>query len=121
MIGEKPERVLVCGGRDFTDKARFDSIMDGLVRHFAPDFCIIEGEAAGADSLAATWALARGTPCLGVRAAWQALGRRKAGPMRNGWMLQWCNPDIVVAFPGGYGTADMVRRAKAAGVTTYEI
>lgn len=25
-------------------------------------------------------------------------------------------PDLVVAFPGGSGTADCVRRAKAAGV-----
>lgn len=26
-------------------------------------------------------------------------------------------PDLVVAFPGGSGTADMVRRAEAAGLT----
>jgi hypothetical protein len=31
-------------------------------------------------------------------------------------MLDMEKPDLVVAFPGGRGTADMVRRAKAAGV-----
>jgi predicted Rossmann-fold nucleotide-binding protein len=29
-------------------------------------------------------------------------------------------PDGVVAFPGGDGTADMVRRARAAGVKVWE-
>lgn len=27
-----------------------------------------------------------------------------------------CEPDLVVAFPGGTGTADMVTKAEAAGV-----
>lgn len=33
-------------------------------------------------------------------------------------MLSEGRPDLVVAFPGGKGTADMVRRARAAGVET---
>lgn len=33
-------------------------------------------------------------------------------------MLTDGQPDLVVAFPGGRGTADMVRRARAAGVET---
>jgi hypothetical protein len=42
-----------------------------------------------------------------------------AGPMRNQRMLDW-GPDLVVAFAGGKGTADMVRRARAAGVDVIE-
>lgn len=30
-------------------------------------------------------------------------------------------PDLVVAFPGGRGTADMVKRARAAGVEVIEV
>lgn len=30
-------------------------------------------------------------------------------------------PDLVIAFPGGRGTADMVRRARAAGIEVREI
>ena len=45
---------------------------------------------------------------------------RAAGPIRNEQMLREGCPDLVVAFhddPGlGRGTADMVRRALAAGV-----
>jgi len=31
------------------------------------------------------------------------------------------NPQLVVAFPGGRGTADMVRRSREAGVDVAEI
>jgi hypothetical protein len=33
-------------------------------------------------------------------------------------MLEW-KPDLVIAFPGGRGTADMVKQAKAAGVPVH--
>jgi UDP-N-acetylmuramoylalanine-D-glutamate ligase len=36
-------------------------------------------------------------------------------------MLDVGKPDLVVAFPGGRGTADMVRRAKEAGVEVIEV
>jgi hypothetical protein len=34
-------------------------------------------------------------------------------------MIEW-RPDLLVAFAGGKGTADMVRRARAAGVEVIE-
>jgi hypothetical protein len=36
-------------------------------------------------------------------------------------MLLEGKPDLVVAFPGGKGTADMVRRARKANVPVKEI
>jgi len=45
--------------------------------------------------------------------------KRRAGPERNAAMLG-LGPDLVVAFPGGSGTAGMVRLAKAAGVEVIE-
>lgn len=45
-------------------------------------------------------------------AHWEQEGRA-AGPRRNNRTL---GPDLVVAFPGGKGTADMVARARAKGV-----
>lgn len=36
-------------------------------------------------------------------------------------MLDEGKPDLVVVFPGGTGTADMVRRAKKAGVEVIEV
>jgi len=51
---------------------------------------------------------------------WDELGK-KAGPLRNQRMLDEGKPDLVVAFPGGGGTKDMVRRAVSAGVAIHEV
>lgn len=45
----------------------------------------------------------------------------KLGPLRNQRMLEEGKPDLVVAFPGGGGTKDMVRRAAKAGVPIHEV
>ena len=107
-------KVLVCGGRGFCDR----EMMDRELGRLAPTL-IIEGGAPGADTLADEWALANGVHTARVNALW-TVHRRAAGPIRNAVMLS-LQPDLVVAFPGGRGTADMVRRAKAAGVPVREI
>lgn len=113
-----PERVLVCGGRDFgrttREKIAFDAQMilldwDMGVR------TIIHGGARGADTLAAGFAKASGKAVVEFKADWAAHGRA-AGPIRNQRMLDEGRPDHVIAFPGGRGTADMVARARAAGI-----
>jgi hypothetical protein len=67
---------------------------------------LIAGGARGADSLAEEWAKAQAIPC-DLSASWDGLGR-KAGPIRNQHMLDEGRLDLVVAFPGGSGTADML-------------
>jgi hypothetical protein len=52
-------------------------------------------------------------------ADWKRHGK-SAGPLRNQEMLD-AAPDLVIAFPGGRGTADMVRRAKSVNVKVIEI
>ena len=68
-----------------------------------------------ADTLAAEWAQARAIPCRLFLADWTTHGRA-AGPIRDQAMLDTGKPDLVVAFVGDRGTADMVRRAREAGV-----
>ena len=46
---------------------------------------------------------------------------KSAGHIRNQVMLDKGKPDVVVAFPGGRGTADMVRRAEGAGIEVRRI
>lgn len=46
----------------------------------------------------------------------EAAAEIAAGHIRNTQMLVECKPDLVVAFEGGKGTANMVRQAEAAGV-----
>jgi YspA, cpYpsA-related SLOG family len=81
---------------------------------------LVAGGARGADTLADEWAKAQGIACQIFMADWEGLGR-KAGPIRNQRMLDEGKPDLVIAFPGGRGTADMVRRAREAGVETIEV
>jgi SLOG family YspA-like protein len=111
-------RVLVCGGRDFGDAA---FVMDTLNRLHAqkPIAMVIHGGALGADTAAGLWAFGRGIDNRAFPAEWTAQGR-SAGPRRNQRMVNEGKPDLVVAFPGGRGTADMVRRARKAGIDVLE-
>jgi hypothetical protein len=54
-----------------------------------------------------------------VPAEWETHGR-KAGPIRNARMLEH-KPDLVVAFPGGKGTANCVAQARGMGVEVLEV
>lgn len=112
-------RAIVCGGRDFANGARLHFVLDGIDGQ-TPIDVVIHGGASGADSLAGEWAELRGKACRVVFADWGRHGP-SAGPKRNQTMLDEHAPDIVIAFPGGRGTADMVRRAKKAGVPVREI
>jgi hypothetical protein len=108
-------RVLVCGGRNFHDG---DMLIEALneIHAATPITLVIQGGAAGADRLAGYWAYRRAIECKVYPAQWKRYGNRIAGPIRNQLMLDDGKPDLVVAFPGGSGTADMVRRARTAGV-----
>lgn len=111
--------VLVCGGRKFYDKVLFRYTM-GLIHTETPITLIIHGGAIGADMLANYWAKAMGIPVKEYPADWNTY-RRSAGPIRNSQMLKEGKPDLVVAFPGGKGTADMVKKAKKANMKLIEV
>lgn len=81
---------------------------------------LIHGDAPGADTLAGLYAADHGIDCVAFPANWERHGPA-AGPMRNQRMLEVAKPELVIAFPGGKGTADMVRRARKAGVPVNEI
>lgn len=112
-------RVLVCGGRDYADIETLYRELDRIhVR--TPITCIIEGGASGADYLASRWSAKNDlSEHARYKADWTLHGKA-AGPIRNQRMLDEGKPDLVVAFSGGRGTADMVRRARTAGVKVRE-
>lgn len=113
----KAIRILVCGGRDFNDEITVFGALDG---HVIPSCdTIIQGGAPGADRLAREWCHQKRCRYENYPANWKAHGRA-AGPIRNQQMIDEGRPDKVVAFPGGLGTADMVRRARAAGIPVFQ-
>lgn len=122
-------RVLICGSRDWNANLPIMAVLEGLLQ---PDgttmLTVIEGGARGADAVAAEWV--RTVPSEFVQheqypADWDVHGKA-AGPIRNQRMLDKGKPDQVWAFvtkplEDSRGTADMVRRARAAGITTYVV
>lgn len=112
-------RVLVCGGRDFSNKSLLTFMLDQM--HKQTQFSVvIHGAARGADTLAGEWAHANGVPVEPYPAEWNKHGR-SAGPIRNLRMLADGRPDLVIAFTGGTGTAHMKKVARAHGVQVVEI
>lgn len=112
-------RVIVCGGRDYQDGARISAVLRKLHSEAGIDL-LIEGGAKGADFLAHVWACMEGVDTQRFEADWENQGSF-AGPARNARMLNEGKPDLVIAFPGGRGTADMVKKARRAGVEVVEI
>jgi len=113
-------RVLVCGGRNFTDWQTVRNTLRNLIAERGLITAIIHGGASGADRMAHVFADFQRVPCETFKADWEAHGKA-AGPIRNRRMIDEGKPDLVVAFPGGRGTADMIRRAKAAGIEVIEV
>lgn len=103
-------RLLVCGGRDYDNRPFVFEKLDQL-HALNPITCVIEGGAKGADRLGREWAISREIPVETYEADWDAHGY-SAGPIRNWEMLRKGKPTTVVAFPGGKGTAHMVKIAR---------
>lgn len=112
-------KVLVAGGRTYSDILRVFAVLDKLNREAGIDK-IIEGGAKGADRLALEWAKQSGVAVETYEADWENQGSF-AGPARNKRMLDEGKPDLVVAFPGGKGTLNMIRQASKAGIEVIEI
>lgn len=118
-------RILVCGGRDYSDRDHIHNTLCEIDATRGPITCVIHGAATGADHEGMIWAQMMAESGREIKHApfaanWKTHGRA-AGPMRNARMLEVGKPDLIVAFPGGRGTADMVAKAKAAGVEIIEV
>lgn len=114
-------RVVVTGGRDFADRHFVFHVLDSLLLSGpTSSFALGHGGCpTGADHSADLWATARGVVGTVYEALWKLHGH-KAGPLRNQHMLEHFKPDLVIAFPGGRGTADCVRKARAMGIEVRE-
>ena len=107
-------RVIICGGRHYNDARRAFAALDEIAVAWPRSATVLHGAAPGADMIASDWARSRGFNVVAFPADWKRQGRA-AGILRNIDMLK-SGADLVVAFPGGRGTADMVSRARSAGV-----
>jgi hypothetical protein len=107
-------KVLVCGGRNFNDALTLGSWLGGIHKDHGISL-LIHGGANGADKMAGEFGKWQGIPVKEYPADWQKHGKA-AGPIRNRQMLEDGKPDLVIAFAGGRGTANMIDQARKAGV-----
>lgn len=117
--------LVVCGGRDYDDYEAVKRELDACAARAAmlrTVLVVIHGGARGADSLAERWCREHPSNQLMMTFAadWATHGKA-AGPIRNQEMIEEGRPSTVIAFPGGRGTADMIRRAEAAGIEVRRI
>lgn len=116
-------RILVCGGRYFNDKDLLFKTLDALFPATddiatwlpPPDTVIIHGKSKGADMLADQWAVVNWVKIEEYPADWEKYGKA-AGPIRNKQMLDEGQPDLVIAFKGGKGTANMIKQTQERGI-----
>ena len=128
-------RVLITGSRNYGEfkttkgeprdrKLAIDEMKFlNVVLHFYKPTYIIQGGATGADHMARRWANANNVEHteMKFRAEWNKYGRG-AGPIRNTMMLDENKDliDLVIAFDGGDGTANMVMQSKKRGIEVIE-
>lgn len=111
-------RIIVCGGRDFSDYEYFQRSMRSVLSQYQ-DVLLVSGHAKGADSLAERFAKEAGIPIRVFPADWGTYGKA-AGPIRNRQMLDFAKEEnpVVIAFwdRKSRGTKNMLRQAWEAGV-----
>lgn len=107
-------RVIIAGGRDFTDYNAVDEVMTRV--HWPTR--ILSGGAKGADAEGERWAKMWGVPCDVYPAEWDTHGKA-AGPIRNAEMAD--NADVLVAFWDGRssGTKNMIVTALRKGLEVH--
>jgi hypothetical protein len=118
--------IIVCGGRNYQNRENVFTYLDELhafrqismVIHGA---CMQKGsiELCGADRWAEEWACYREVAYMGIPAKWSTQGN-SAGPIRNRTMRLWPDVELVVAFPGGVGTQNMIDLAHKGGIKVWE-
>ena len=100
-------RLLVCGGRNYSDKAKVWEVLSGIKDKHGMNVFLCEGDASGADYLAKEFAKSNGWDRVSYPANWARYGN-SAGPIRNQKMFDEFKPDLCIAFPGHNGTKNMV-------------
>jgi hypothetical protein len=105
-------KFIVCGGRDYADRARLNQVLDGVHKK-CTIHAIIEGGANGADRLAREWALEKGVQVFTAIANGDEHKQHAA-------MLS-LDPDGVIAFHNGFQVRDMTRMAELSDVKVMHI
>lgn len=118
MNKNKKYRAIIAGGRKYRLTWEDVAYLNSEAWRIAE---VVTGDCkTGADADAKEWADDLGIPVITFPADWGNLGK-SAGPIRNSAMVEFVTTKtnlmpMLIAFPGGRGTADIIRKARAAGM-----
>lgn len=117
-------RVIIAGGRDFTDHQKGFKHLDKILMNLK-DIEVVCGEAKGADTVGKKWAESRGYTVKSFIPDWEGQGRA-AGHIRNREMAEYAaekdsdgnDRGYLVAFWDGKskGTKGMIEAAEKLGL-----
>ncbi|SEB81322.1 Protein of unknown function [Rhizobiales bacterium GAS188] len=112
-------RVIVCGSghADYSHLVAFELTQ---LHERQPIRVLAHGGGQGVCAAAEEWARLNSVSVVRYPPNWVRLGK-KAEAMRNEFMLEDSRPDMVIAFPGGDCTADLVRRALGHRLAVYSV
>jgi len=112
-------RVLICGGRQYTEIIDVWNIMKIIVQEYGQPALVIHGDAKGADKLGGRVAAMLKIPVQVFPADWDRHGK-KAGRLRNIRMAVEAQPDLILAFhmdiEASKGTKHMLEVAREHGI-----
>ena len=120
LFDKDQARIIVAGGRDFTDYALLSETLGVILKRYTlREVQIVSGCCRGADALGERYAREHGIPIKRFPANWLAYGKA-AGPIRNREMAEYaaeCDGMLVAFWDGkSRGTASMIRLAEKYGL-----
>lgn len=113
-------KVLICGGRDLKRDSDWLNMLGQYDQQYGPFTHILHGGQTGGDNIGKQYAELNKLPVTEFKANWRKFGKR-AGPLRNQRMVDEGKPVLVIALPGGVGTADMMTRARDALIRVIDV
>ncbi len=116
----KYRRVLFTGGRKYDNYGELMQFMHDKFPLFDKDVVFCQGEAKGLDLMIKGYLKGNGYPVFGMDAQWIHY-KDAAGSLRNKWMRDFFMPDLLIAFPGGSGTANMIELCNEKQITIWRV
>lgn len=121
--------VVVTGTREWKDSKRFLTPLRRKLRDLKNEhgskLLVVSGEADGVDFQARRICEHYGIWFCGVPAPWKLFTRGQGGPVRNAFMLDIFQPDLVIAchpdLKSSKGTKNCVEQAKAKSIPVLKL
>lgn len=113
-------RVIVCGSLYYPDKALVWEHLSRLNEQRGPFALLCSEPVTGVAELARSWAKENDVPSHNAFGNPDKFGAA-ADRIRRTHMIASVQPNLVIAFPGGPETTDLVTKARAAGIEVIEI